>query len=246
MARRPGQKGAHRLALAVAVVAGLCAARAGVARAVCGNGIVEPGEECDDGNSNNHDDCIIDSGAELFCRRAVCGDTYVHDQGTGTEQCDDGNTDDTDGCVACMDARCGDGVVETGVEECDDGTDADTGACPRCMHARCGDGLVEAGVEACDDFDNDDQTDACVRDPMTGRGCTAARCGDGLVHAGVEQCDDANTVEDDACSTVCRPPVCGDGIVQATLGELCDDGAMNGVDPFSGCAVDCTPAGVVA
>ena len=233
--------------LALAVVGG-----AAPAHAFCGDGIVEAGEECDDGNANNRDDCIIDSGAEVFCRLPTCGDAFVHDQGTGTEQCDDANGVDLDCCRNdCQRPRCGDGLITTlcpGVtEQCDDGNAANTDACVgACVPAACGDGFVQTGVEECDDGNNGDETDACVHDTMTERGCIAARCGDGLIHAGVEQCDDGNADDDDACTSVCGPPACGDGILHAQLGEVCDDGAGNGADPFVGCATDCTPVGVVA
>ncbi len=56
---------------------------------ICGDGIVDPGEECDDGNMDNTDTC------SSICAYAHCGDGYIH---TGTEECDDGNMFDGDGC----------------------------------------------------------------------------------------------------------------------------------------------------
>ncbi|GAB0184453.1 acetylcholinesterase collagenic tail peptide [Grus japonensis] len=44
----------------------------------CGDGIIQDGEECDDGNAVVTDDCIR-------CRRAYCGDGYRHE---GVEDCD--------------------------------------------------------------------------------------------------------------------------------------------------------------
>lgn len=58
---------------------------------VCGNGILETGEVCDDGNTSNTDSCLN------TCRLAVCGDGYVR---SGVEGCDDGNTVSGDGCSA--------------------------------------------------------------------------------------------------------------------------------------------------
>jgi cysteine-rich repeat protein len=55
---------------------------------VCGDGIVDTGEQCDDGNTNNSDDCRND------CTVPVCGDGIVD---TG-EQCDDGNIVSGDDC----------------------------------------------------------------------------------------------------------------------------------------------------
>lgn len=56
---------------------------------VCGNGVLDPGEECDDGNAVNTDSCKTD------CTFAICGDGYVC---VGLEECDDGNAVDDDGC----------------------------------------------------------------------------------------------------------------------------------------------------
>jgi cysteine-rich repeat protein len=108
---------------------------------ICGNHLLERGEECDDGNEASDDSCIA-------CRLARCGDGFVE---VGVEACDDGNQLDTDGCRnACALPSCGDGLVEAG-EECDDGNSDDGDACPsRCLFARCGDGFVQVGVEECD------------------------------------------------------------------------------------------------
>ncbi|ETE62540.1 Acetylcholinesterase collagenic tail peptide, partial [Ophiophagus hannah] len=45
---------------------------------VCGDGIIQDGEECDDGNTIVTDDCIR-------CHHAYCGDGYRHE---GAEECD--------------------------------------------------------------------------------------------------------------------------------------------------------------
>ncbi len=79
----------------------------------CGNGLKEPGEECDDGNSNNGDGCTSQCKTE-----ETCGDGSLD----ANEACDDGNTSDNDSCTnACTEASCGDGFVQSGVEACDDG-----------------------------------------------------------------------------------------------------------------------------
>ena len=54
----------------------------------CGNGVVDPGEQCDDGNS------VAGDGCSPTCRLEVCGNRIL-DPG---EQCDDGNTVAGDGC----------------------------------------------------------------------------------------------------------------------------------------------------
>lgn len=81
---------------------------------LCGNGTLEPGEECDDGNTASLDGC---SGE---CVTERCGNGEL-EPATG-EECDDGNRLAGDGCSPwCKVETCGDGVVayDTG-EECDD------------------------------------------------------------------------------------------------------------------------------
>ncbi len=56
----------------------------------CGNGVVEAGEQCDDGN------LVAGDGCSASCRLEVCGNG-IRDAG---EQCDDGNTVSGDGCSA--------------------------------------------------------------------------------------------------------------------------------------------------
>jgi cysteine-rich repeat protein len=156
---------------------------------MCGNGVVDPGEECDDGNADDTDDCTTQ------CRIARCGDGFVQPG----EECDDGNYDDTDGCVAgCVAATCGDGFVQAGVEECDDGNTMDGDACSSDCKAGtgCGNGIVETGEE-CDDG-NQSNADDCLNT------CVAATCGDGYAHLGVEECDDGNTDNNDFCTNDCK------------------------------------------
>jgi cysteine-rich repeat protein len=77
----------------------------------CGNGRLNSGEQCDDGNRNHNDGCTN------ACKLARCGDG-IHQS---NEQCDDGNRNHNDSCLnQCKLARCGDGVVRNGSEQCDD------------------------------------------------------------------------------------------------------------------------------
>ena len=71
----------------------------------CGDGILDPGEECDDGNNVDGDGCSADCTIEGFC-----GDGVL-DPG---EECDDGNNVDGDGCSA----NC---TVERGADGCTPG-----------------------------------------------------------------------------------------------------------------------------
>jgi len=83
----------------------------------CGNGVVEPGEQCDDGNTASGDGCSATCQIENI--PTSCGNGVV-DSG---EQCDDGNNISGDGCsAACVAEFCGDGVTQVGLgETCDDG-----------------------------------------------------------------------------------------------------------------------------
>ncbi len=184
----------------------------------CGNGAVETGEECDDGNRNPLDECGND------CRPPRCGDGIVHKE----EECDDGNTDAADSCTNdCRLPRCGDGVIQR-TEQCDDaGKNSDTegDACrTNCTTHRCGDGTADSDEE-CDAgrANSDSDRDACRMD------CVLAFCGDGVIDSN-EQCDDANDSDTDQCTNACKRATCGDGAVQT--GEECDWGSRNSdVDP---------------
>lgn len=245
---------ASRLCVVFAAAVVLIANGACSSGAECGDGVVAPPEQCDDGNDIDDDACT------RLCLLPSCGDGIVQ---TG-EECDDGNADDGDGCLpSCLAARCGDGFVERAAEECDDGNFDDNDACLNgCEQAACGDGVVRLGFEACDDgndIDDDacrndcalatcgdgavqapeecDDGDADDRDACTSR-CLDARCGDGFVRTGVEECDDGNQRGGDGCSSICELlPSCGNGILEDR--EVCDDGNADDTDA---CLNTCRPA----
>src|ERR1041384_5039512 len=154
---------------------------------ICGNGVLEYGEACDDGNNEAGDGC------SPACAIESCGNGEL-DPG---EQCDDGNLVPGDGCNSqCQIEECGDGIVE-GDEQCDDGNlDFGDGCTPWCTLEGCGDGNLDLASEECDDGN---------RDP--GDGCDSqcrietehvGSCGDGVVDPG-EQCDDGNDDDGDGC-----------------------------------------------
>ncbi|MEZ4366568.1 MAG: hypothetical protein R2939_09810 [Kofleriaceae bacterium] len=171
--------------LLAGVGAGTCVD--GVCRVVaCGDGRLDPGEACDDGNDVDDDECTN------ACARPTCGDGVV----SGDEACDAGaaNGDDRACTSRCLEATCGDNLLQVGVEECDAGPDnADDEFCTTaCIRNVCGDGLVFAGVEACDDG-NQASGDGCRAD------CGKVEaCGDAAVDAG-EACDDGNANPADGC-----------------------------------------------
>ena len=161
----------------------------------CGNGSVDVGETCDDGNPKSGDGCssacAIEPGYKCLvpgaaCAAAACGDGIV----AGTEDCDDGNGKNSDGCSSIC-------RLESGF------------ACPlpgkTCVATVCGDGKKE-GTEQCDDNNNqafDKCSPTCEVEPVCAGGKCSAVCGDGLKFPG-EDCDDGNTRSGDGCSTSCK------------------------------------------
>ena len=203
-------------------------ASASVCGPICGDGLLSPGEQCDEGtNAGGYGKCQPD------CTRGpYCGDGIVN----GPEACDDGKNVSaygTNGCApGCVTPpRCGDGKVQFAFgETCDDGVNSGTyGSCSSTCQAgpRCGDGTVNgpAGAEECDDGANDGSYNNCAP------GCKLGpRCGDGILASAFgEECDDGNTVGGDGCSPNCRlEGICGDAIVDTAAGEECDDGVNDG------------------
>ena len=214
----------------------------------CGDGVVQPPEQCDEGSANS-DDYACTS----MCRLNVCGDGAQ----AKAEGCDDGNLADGDGCSAdCKSESCGNGVVEP-PELCDDGNEVEGDACTSlCRPPVCGDGLPHEG-EQCDLGQDNSNTGTCTLD------CTLSVCGDGLLGPGeqcdgsdgcsadctleagscgdqvidpTEECDDGNADNTDSCTDACKVATCGDGFLQAG-GEQCDDGNLMGGD---GCSAECS------
>jgi len=164
---------------------------------VCGDGIINGNEQCDDGNVVSDDGCSRDCQIEPGWRCPVPGKRCVPQCGDGIirgyETCDDGNTISGDGCSSlCM--------VELGF--------VCTGGPSACRPTVCGDGKVE-GAEGCDlgpgkNVPGSGCSPMCQLEPncsaSTGQ-CTS-KCGDGLVNN--EQCDDGNAVDGDGCSSTCK------------------------------------------
>ncbi len=105
---------------------------------ICGNGLREGTEQCEDKNTISGDgcsaNCAVETGftctgvPESVCLPTVpaCGDGYKQ----GTEECDDKNRVNDDACTnACKIAVCGDSIVQPATEKCDDGNTANGDDC---------------------------------------------------------------------------------------------------------------------
>jgi cysteine-rich repeat protein len=210
---------------------------------VCGNQVLEPGEFCDDGNTNDDDGCSADCSAvdpDYDCSVVgqpcdlvvICGNGILE----GDELCDDLNTVGGDGCAADCSAE------EPGFVCIRPGT-------PCVEVPECGNGVRERGEECdspgdgCDDQCQLEPNYAC---PNPGMACILLVCGNGT-RTPNEDCDDNNMASGDGCSSACvvEPgfrcntdgclPICGDGLVK--MGEECDDNNRNSSD---GCSAACT------
>jgi len=225
-----------------------------VTSSVCGNGQVESGELCDDGNTTT-ESCPHGVGACLVCAEdcfqrpgatSVCGDGQ---RDAVNEQCDDGNTITEacaygqSSCVVCAadcrsvagaTAYCGNGAA-TVEETCDDGNT---------LTEACAYGLSSCMV--------------CAADCTAAAGATSF-CGDTVVN-GPEGCDDGNSATEacaygqrscSVCTAQCAQAggitsYCGDGRVNGPEG--CDDGNAQtelcayGLRSCSVCAASCVNA----
>ena len=125
----------------------------------CGNGEIEPPEECDDGNAENSDSCTNS------CTTLRCGDGYVQSgndetcEPPGTETCAfdcttiSGEEDDSDDGELTIPENCGNRKIEEDEgEECDEGHLNGTSFCSEyCTELYCGDDIISAEInEECE------------------------------------------------------------------------------------------------
>ena len=185
---------------------------------LCGNGIIDIGEVCDDGNVISGDGCSADCLSIEICGNGIT------DPAKG-EDCDDAG--ESARCnTNCTFASCGDGILNIASgEECDAAGESEY--CDTdCTYAYCGDGILnKIHGEECDDGG---ESAICDVD------CTPAMCGDG-VHNGAsrEQCDDGE--DSRICNANCTFSLCGDEYPNHIAGEECDDGKET-----AACNLDCT------
>ncbi len=135
--------------------------------AVCGNNIVEVGEECDSTSTNCSDKCLWKGSAKCYGTTSNCCGNKTVDTSVG-EECDGGAGCSTDSCLrlgsAAAGFTCGNGILESGEDEDYGQLNAKYGIDAQCLNvgskypknngvkitdAICGNGTKEAGEE-CD------------------------------------------------------------------------------------------------
>jgi cysteine-rich repeat protein len=199
--------------------------------AVCGDGITEGVETCDDNGTTPGDGCsatcTVESGyACTMASPSVCTD--IDECTLDTDNCDANATcANTVGSFTCA---CNSGYMGTGttcadIDECTAGTDTcDTNAtCTNtagaftcaCKTGFTGDGMTCTDVNECTaGTDNCDTNATCTNQPgsftcaciagYSGNGATCApNCGDGIL-VGAEVCDDSDMTSGDGCSMNCE------------------------------------------
>ncbi|MDD9967057.1 MAG: DUF4215 domain-containing protein [Myxococcales bacterium] len=206
---------------------------------VCGDGITDGNEQCDDGAFNGDPGTCVESCAgepedQVLARcssecvlNVLCGDGYI----VAPEECDDGAVCSSNGL---LDGDPCTTPAQLQACEADGGTCAPQGGdgcsavCTR--ESECGNGVTEVG-EDCDDGPTG--SDVCTAN------CLVRICGDGNLDANhpsdPEQCDDGNRRQGDGCDDTCQiESDCGNQVVEP--GEDCDDG---NIIPGDGCGSDC-------
>jgi cysteine-rich repeat protein len=115
--------------------------------ALCGNGILEGTETCDDGNLTAGDgcgnNCRVEQAWQCTGTPSVCTFTCGNGVVNATEQCDDGNINPSDGCNGTCNVEagyicagmpsvcvltCGNGALD-GTDQCDDGNTVNGDGC---------------------------------------------------------------------------------------------------------------------
>jgi cysteine-rich repeat protein len=197
---------------------------------LCGNGMVDGVEMCDDGNVLAQDGCSANCLSDETCGNGVVDTDMPFNATDFPARCLDSTTPDT---------QC--------AEVCDLGPNNNvpgSGCSPNCLsNESCGNLIVDSHLpnfaplplnenldhpcltgenavdcrEACDDG-NDDAGDDCSPNCLS-----TEVCSNGITDPG-ETCDDGDTDDASGCHNDCQSGAsCGDGLVDQVLGEQCDD-----------------------
>ncbi|MEI8230561.1 MAG: DUF4215 domain-containing protein [Candidatus Peregrinibacteria bacterium] len=188
---------------------------------VCGNGIVQYPETCDEGYRNGTSTSTCTNQCKLLPSSRTTDEAPP--------------------------SSCGDGIIQT-PEECDWGNQngLPSSSCnAECRinqilsGDRCGNGILDQGEE-CDDGNwspGDGCDGQCRAEPLSL--LKKQHCGNGVRDLG-EECDDGNTLNGDGCSGVCTQETgfCGNGIIESALGEQCEPSLQNS-HTLNKCGSDC-------
>jgi formylglycine-generating enzyme required for sulfatase activity len=173
----------------------------------CGDGFVDPGEQCDSTVGENSCaslgyynalgtlTCTSDCQFEDSLCGGRCGDGTV--QEGGGEACDGGNLNGQ----TCQSLGYTGGTLACGA-----GCTYDVSGCS----GKCGNGVIDA-----------EEGEVCDGEVLSGETCVTRG-----YHGGALNCEaDCSGYNLDACTAVGR---CGDGIIQATFEEVCDGDDLDG------------------
>lgn len=193
----------------------------------CGNGIVDPGEGCDDGNRASGDGCSDTCAVETDT--PVCGNGIKE----ASEECDDGNLLPGDTCSPTCEVTslCGNGRIDPG-EECDDENTASGDGCsPTCQVEQTGacalfpQGGCSGNTPACDLTEIEDGSTECRA--VTVAGTSDSRCAARTACAPGYTC-----VGDIGVDSACMP-FCADDADCQGVGSRCAFGLVNdNADPL--------------
>eukprot|EP01097_Dermamoeba_algensis_P006922 TRINITY_DN4325_c0_g1_i1.p1 TRINITY_DN4325_c0_g1~~TRINITY_DN4325_c0_g1_i1.p1 ORF type:complete len:298 (-),score=96.98 TRINITY_DN4325_c0_g1_i1:218-1015(-) len=217
----------------------------------CGDGIVDDGEECDDGAMNSD---FLPNRCRASCRLPYCGDGVTDDH--YAEKCDRGeNNDDYSGLCSstCILNSCRKSDPPAGrvlhfsyLFDLSSPVIRYTGSLltPPCTEEVKWFVLEKTSTLSnlqYEKFASRIQNNVRGLQPLNGRDQWYTRsrgpvCGNCMLEEG-EECDkgDENSLSPDSCRPNCRLATCGDGITDT--GEQCDDGVKNSIR--GACGPDC-------